>query len=70
MFKETKTNNSNVLTVSEGSLVSVDDLIEVLNKYKGTNITVCGFDKFALLYDKEKDYILLDNVDYFMENED
>lgn len=69
MIKEIKTSEDNVLTVlTKKTLISVNDLIEVLSKYRGSNISICGFNKVALFCNKENGNILLDDIDYFVEN--
>ena len=62
MFTEIKTNKENVFEVAGKSFVTVEELISVLEKYKGKNVTLCGFNNFALYYDNKNDYILLDNA--------
>ena len=54
MFTEIKTNKENVFEVAGKSFVTVEELISVLEKYKGKNVTLCGFNNFALYYDNKK----------------
>lgn len=68
MFTEIKTNKENVFEVTGKSFVTVEELISVLEKYKGKNVTLCGFNNFALYYDNKNDYILLDNAAALAEN--
>ena len=68
MFTEIKTNIENVFEVAGKSFVTVEELISVLEKYKGKNVTLCGFNNFALYYDNKNDYILLDNAAALAEN--
>lgn len=68
MFTEIKTNKENVFEVAGKSFVTVEELISVLEKYKDKNVTLCGFNNFALYYDNKNDYILLDNAAALAEN--